>query len=67
MYSGDIDLALAGSSFDDVDDWGLDREHIKKLFEGFKKRARTSSDDQLMKRAVVVAIAQKINKQIQRL
>ena len=59
-YSGDIDLALAGSSFDDVEDWGLDREHIMKLFEGFKKRARTSSDDQLMKRAVIVAIAEKI-------
>lgn len=59
--SGDIDLALAGSSFDDVDDWGLDRDHIMKLFEAFKKRARTSSDDQLMKRAVVVAIAEKIN------
>lgn len=59
-YSGDIDLALAGSSFDDVEDWGLDREHIMKLFEGFKKRARTSTDDQLMKRAVIVAIAEKI-------
>jgi hypothetical protein len=60
-YSGDIDLALAGSSFDDVEDWGLNREHIMKLFEGFKKRARTSSDDQLMKRAVIVAIAEKIS------
>ena len=60
-YSGDIDLALAGSSFDDVEDWGLDRGHIMKLFEGFKKRARTSSDDQLMKRAVIVAIAEKIS------
>jgi hypothetical protein len=60
-YSGDIDLALAGSSFDNVEDWGLDREHIMKLFEGFKKRARTSSDDQLMKRAVIVAIAEKIS------
>jgi hypothetical protein len=59
--SGDIDLAMAGSSFDDVDDWGLDREYIMKLFEAFKKRARTSTDDQLMKRAVVVAIAEKIN------
>jgi hypothetical protein len=59
-YSGDIDLALAGSSFDDVDDWGLDREYIMKLFEGFKKRARTSTDDLLMKRAVIVTIAQKI-------
>jgi hypothetical protein len=60
-YSGDIDLALAGSSFDDVEDWGLDREYIMKLFEGFKKRARTSSDDQLMKRAVIVAVAEKIS------
>jgi len=59
-YSGDIDLALAGSSFDNVEDWGLDREHIMKLFEGFKKRSRTATDDQLMKRAVIVAIAQKI-------
>jgi hypothetical protein len=59
-YSGDIDLALAGSSFDNVEDWGLDREHIMKLFEGFKKRSRTATDDQLMKRAVIVAVAEKI-------
>ena len=59
-YSGDIDLALSEKSFDNVEDWGLDRNHIMKLFEGFKKRARTSSDDQLMKRAVIVAIAEKI-------
>lgn len=56
--SGDIDLVLAGSSFDDVDDWGLDRNHIMKLFEAFKKRARTASDEQLMRRAVVVAAAE---------
>lgn len=60
-YSGDIDLALAGSSFDNVEDWGLDRGHIMKLFEGFKKRARTSTDDQLMKRSVIVAVAEKIS------
>lgn len=59
-YSGDIDLALSGKSFDNIEDWGLDREYVNKLFEGFKKRARTSTDDQLMKRAVIVAIAQKI-------
>ena len=59
-YSGDIDLALAGSSFDDINDWGLDEKHVQDLFTGFKKRARTSSDDQLMKRAVIVAVAQKI-------
>lgn len=59
-YSGDIDLALAGSSFDDINDWGLDEKHVQDLFAGFKKRARTSTDDQLMKRAVIVAVAQKI-------
>lgn len=59
-YSGDIDLALAGSSFDNVEDWGLDREHIMQLFQGFKKRARTSTDDLLIKRSVIVAIAEEI-------
>lgn len=57
-YSGDIDLALSGKSFDNVEDWGLNREHIMKLFEAFKKRARTATDDLLMKRAVIVAIAE---------
>lgn len=59
--SGDIDLALSEKSFDNVEDWGLDRNHIMKLFEAFKKRARTSTDDQIMKRAVLVAIAEKID------
>ena len=57
-YSGDIDLALAGSSFDNVEDWGLDREHIMQLFQAFKKRSRTATDDLLMKRSVIVAIAE---------
>jgi hypothetical protein len=59
--SGDIDLALSDKSFDNVEDWGLDRNHIMKLFEAFKKRARTSTDDQIMKRAVLVAIAEKVD------
>ena len=59
--SGDIDLALSDKSFDNVEDWGLDRNHIMKLFEAFKKRARTSTDDQIMKRAVLVAISEKID------
>lgn len=59
-YSGDIDLALSGKSFDNIEDWGLDRDHILKLYEGFKKRARTATEDQLLKRAVIVGIAQKI-------
>ena len=59
-YSGDIDLALSGKSFDNIEDWGLDKEYVTKLFDGFKKRARTATEEQLMKRAVIVAIAQKI-------
>ena len=56
--SGDIDLVLAGSSFDDINDWGLDEKHVQDLFALFKKRARTASDEQLMRRAVVVAAAE---------
>lgn len=59
-YSGDIDLALSGDAFKNIEDWGLDATYVQQLFDGFKKRAKTSSDDQLMKRAVIVAIAQKI-------
>jgi len=59
-YSGDIDLALSGNAFSSIQDWGLDEKHVQDLFDGFKKRARSSTDDQLMKRAVIVAIAQKI-------
>jgi hypothetical protein len=59
--SGDIDLALAGSSFDDINDWGLDEKRVQDLFTGFKNRAKTSTDQQLMKRAVIVALAEKID------
>lgn len=58
--SGDIDLALSATSFDKISDWGLDPEYVYEQFELFKGRARTSTDDQLMKRAVIVAIAKKI-------
>jgi len=60
--SGDIDLALAGSSFEDINDWGLDEKRVQDLFTGFKNRAKTSTDQQLMKRAVIVALAEKIDK-----
>ena len=58
--SGDIDLAISDKSFDKIQDWGLDQQHVQELFELFKKRARTASEEQLMKRAVIVAIAEKI-------
>jgi len=59
-YSGDIDLALSENSFKNIDDWGLDETRVQELFTGFKKRAKTSTDSQLMKRSVIVAIAEKI-------
>lgn len=59
-YSGDIDLALAGSSFDNIEDWGLDENRIQELFTLYKKRARTSTEDQLRKRAIIVSVAEKI-------
>jgi hypothetical protein len=59
-YSGDIDLALAGSSFDNIEDWGLDESRIQELFTLYKKRARTSTEDQLRKRAIIVSVAEKI-------
>lgn len=58
--SGDIDLAISDKSFDKIQDWGLDQAHVQELFELFKKRSRTASEEQLMKRAVIVAIAEKI-------
>lgn len=59
-YSGDIDLALSGKSFNTLDDWGITQERVTDLFNLFKKRARTSTDEQLTKRAAIVAIAEKI-------
>lgn len=58
--SGDIDLAISDKSFDKIQDWGLDQQHVQQLFDLFKKRSRTASEEQLMKRAVIVAIAEKI-------
>lgn len=58
--SGDIDLALSGNAFDTIEDWGLDRDRIITIFDLFKKRAKTATDEQLMKRAVIVGVAEKI-------
>lgn len=58
--SGDIDLALDSSSFERLEDWGLDSEYIQQLYEKFKKRARTATDNQLMNRAFITAMGEKI-------
>lgn len=61
--SGDIDLALDERSFDNIKDWGLDQKKVQELFDNFKKRARTASKQQLMKRAVLTGIANKIEEE----
>lgn len=60
--SGDIDLAINGDVFKDTDDWGLDKAHLTELFAKFKKSARTATESQLMKRAIIVAISEIVNK-----
>lgn len=61
--SGDIDLAIDESAFKNVDDWNLDPVYLTELFAKFKKRARTSTDAQIMKRAIIVAISEIVNKE----
>jgi hypothetical protein len=58
--SGDIDLALSEKSFKNINDWGLQKDRVEELFNIFKKKAKTSTDEQLTKRAVIVAIAEKL-------
>ena len=60
-YSGDIDLAISEEGLKNVEDWNIDPQYIAELFAKYKKRARTSSDEQLTKRAVIVAIGEYIN------
>lgn len=59
--SGDIDLAISENAFKDTEDWGLDAAHLTELFAKYKKRARTATDEQLMKRAVIISIAEIVN------
>ena len=59
--SGDIDLAIDEKCLQNIEEWGLDKEHVDELFAKFKKRARTATDEGLMRRAVIVSIAEKIN------
>lgn len=60
--SGDIDLAIDEKAFEDVNDWKLDPAYLTELFAKFKKRSRSATDAQIMKRAVIVAISEIVNK-----
>ncbi len=61
--SGDIDLGFDEKYLEDISIWDIDENHVNDLFTKFKKRARTATDHQLMKRAVITAIAEKINEE----
>lgn len=61
--SGDIDIAVDEKCLESIGDWGIPQEKVDKLYAQFKKRARTSTPQQIMKRAVIVAISEKINKE----
>lgn len=59
--SGDLDIGFDETYIEDLSMWEVDKTHVDELFALFKKRARTSKDDQIMKRAVITAIGEKIN------
>lgn len=59
-YSGDIDLAMPEQALKNIEDWGIQEDRVKENFLKFKKRARTATDKQLIKRAVITEIALKI-------
>lgn len=61
--SGDIDIAVDEKCLESIGDWGIPQEKVDELYAQFKKRARTSTPQQIMKRAVIVAISEKINKE----
>ena len=61
--SGDIDIAMDEKCFTSLDDWDLEQKYVDELYEKFKKRARTATPEQLMKRAIITALGEKINKE----
>lgn len=67
-YSGDIDLGIdssviAGNNFDDksLKEWNLDPAKVKAEFEKLKKRAKTSTDNELMMKATLKGIVEQVN------
>lgn len=60
--SGDIDLGLSEKALEKLEDWELDKDRIQKFYELYKKRAKTATEEQLQKRAILTAIAEKIQK-----
>lgn len=58
--SGDIDLALDEKAIKNLKDWGLSTKEVESKYLTYKKRARTASKAQLIKRAVIDCIAERL-------
>lgn len=60
-WSGDIDLAFDDRILYNLSDWDIDPLKYEDLYKLFKQRARTATDQQCQKRAIIKCIADKIN------
>ena len=60
-FSGDIDIAIDETGLKNPDDWGLDPQEISKYYNQMVKRARTSTPQNTMRRAIITAIGDYIN------
>ena len=58
--SGDIDLALDEKALSNIKDWGLNQKDVDTYFAQFQKRARSASKQQLMKRAIICCISDRL-------
>ena len=65
--SGDIDLAIDERAFTNIKDWGISQKDIDAYFTQFQKRARTATKHQLLKRAIVHCIADKLEAETSRI
>lgn len=65
--SGDIDLALDEKAFSNIKDWGLNQKDVDTYFAQFQKRARSASKQQLMKRAVICCISDRLEAESSRI
>lgn len=58
--SGDIDLALDEKALKNLRDWGLSEKEVSERYEMYKKRARTATKNQLIKRAIITLIGDRL-------
>ena len=54
---------VAQYTLKDLERWGLDSSHIEDLYQKFKSKARTATDKQLRKRAILTDMAEKVENQ----